>query len=186
MSIPSIFVPYDGFSRSNGVKQHHTSCKYFRWCFFCIPRPRFFFNRVSLPVYSIMFLFRGEVWSSSSQEPLQEEKQWLVHLYRGHVSSCEDSTHTYPREHTRIQGTRQPALRHSVRRTDLLSLRDDLDPCGEDLYGLAHVSGWELYDLHGLTRVSRVGCVLSRCRSRTAYHNGSHRIDCRWSRSWSR
>ena len=29
----------------------------------------------------------------------------------------------------------------------------------EDLYGLGHVTGWELYDLHDLVHVSRVGYI---------------------------
>ena len=31
----------------------------------------------------------------------------------------------------------------------------------EDLYGLAHVTPWQSYDLHDLANTSRVGCVLS-------------------------
>ena len=34
---------------------------------------------------------------------------------------------------------------------------DDLACFREDLYGIAHVTGWEPYDLHHLTHISRVG-----------------------------
>ena len=44
-------------------------------------------------------------------------------------------------------------------------------------HGLAHVAGWEPYNLHDLAHVSRVGFVL--CRSCTTSHNG------RWGTRWS-
>ena len=60
----------------------------------------------------------------------------------------------------------------------------DLDLCNPDLYDLAHVYGWERYNLHDLGQVSWVGSVLF--RSCTTYHSdrllNSIYI---WSRSWS-
>ena len=43
-----------------------------------------------------------------------------------------------------------------------------------DLYGLAHVAGWEPCKLHALAHVAWVGSVLY--RSRTTSHNG--RLGC--------
>ena len=43
-----------------------------------------------------------------------------------------------------------------IRRTDCLSPLDDL----EGLYGLAHVAGWEPYDLHYVAHAKGVGSVL--------------------------
>ena len=63
-----------------------------------------------------------------------------------------------------------------TRRTDRRCPFDDTDLSGEDLYGLAHVIGWEPYDLHDLMHVSWVGSVLFICRSCAASHSGRYMI----------
>ena len=70
----------------------------------------------------------------------------------------------------------------STRRTDHRPLLDDLAHFREDLYGLAHVTGWEPHDLHCLAHVSWVGCVLHVYRD-PAQHlltaNTGSTVDCK-------
>ena len=53
-----------------------------------------------------------------------------------------------------------------------LYARDDLDDLYDmyDRYDVAHVAGWELYNLHALAHVSGVGTVP--CRKSATSHNG--------------
>ena len=45
----------------------------------------------------------------------------------------------------------------------------------EDLYGLAHIIGWDPYDLHHLENAPRVDLYLAITRSCTTFHNPRYR-----------